>query len=73
MKFFTFTLTLIAFATIVHCIKLDEVFSWKELSYSWPSEDAKQDAIKANRYIEKNNLPLGLDIWNDKLFITVPR
>lgn len=53
--------------------KLDEKFSWKELDFAWPSEEIKQEAIKSGRYIESHNLPLGLDVWKDKLFITVPR
>lgn len=53
--------------------KLQEKYTWKELSFAWPSEEAKQDAIKSGRYIESHNLPLGLEVWKDKLFITVPR
>lgn len=53
--------------------KLDEKFSWKQLDFSWPSDDVKQEAIRSKRYIEKNNLPSNLDIWKDKMFITVPR
>lgn len=53
--------------------KLEEKFSWKELDFAWPSEEVKQEAIRSGKYIESHNLPLGLDIWHDKLFITVPR
>lgn len=53
--------------------KLEEKFSWKELEFAWPSEEVKQEAIKSGKYIESNNLPLGLDVWKNKLFITVPR
>lgn len=73
MKFFiTFTFVILTLSSVI-CVKLDEVYSWKELEYAWPSDLARQDAIQNNRYIIKNNLPLGLDIWQDKLFITVPR
>lgn len=57
----------------VHCAKLTEKFRWKELEYKWPSEAAKQEAIKSGQYNADNNLPLGLEVWKDKLFITVPR
>lgn len=60
----------VAYATAT---KLEEKFSWKELEFDWPSEEVKQEAIKSGKYIESHNLPLGLDIWKDKLFITVPR
>lgn len=53
--------------------KLEEKFRWKEVSFAWPSESAKEEAITSGRYKSENNLPLGLDVWRDKLFITVPR
>lgn len=59
--------------TVVQCIKLDQKYLWKELEYAWPSEAEKTDALASGRYKVENNLPLGLDIWHDKLFITVPR
>ncbi|XP_055294951.1 protein yellow [Sitodiplosis mosellana] len=65
--------------TFVLCIqngfsaKLEERFHWKEVSYAWPSDAAKEEAIKSGRYQSENNLPLGLEVWKSKLFITVPR
>lgn len=57
----------------VFCGKLQEKFRWKEVSYAWPNESTKENAIKSGRYQPENNLPLGLEVWKDKLFITVPR
>lgn len=54
-------------------MKLEEKFVWEELEFDWPSEEAKQDAIDSGQYIPKNNLPLGMDVWQNKIFITVPR
>lgn len=53
--------------------KLEEKYAWKELEYKWTSEEAKQAAIKSGSYIESHNLPLGIEVWKDKMFITVPR
>jgi hypothetical protein len=55
------------------CERLVEKFSWKELDFDWPSAGFKAGAVKDGNYIEKNNLPLGLEVWRNKLFITVPR
>lgn len=55
------------------CIKLQEKYAWQELSYAWPSDVIKQQAIQTGKYKVEDNLPLGLDVWRDKLFITVPR
>lgn len=52
---------------------LKEEFAWKEMTYEWPSEDFKANAIKTGAYIPENNLPVGLAAWKDKLFITIPR
>ena len=54
-------------------IKLEQKYQWKNLEFAWPSESAKEEAITSGRYVAYNNLPLGLDVWNDKMFITVPR
>lgn len=43
------------------------------MNYAFPSEDVRQRAIYTRQYIVENNLPLGLEVWKDKLFITVPR
>lgn len=61
------------FVALARASKLEEKYSWKELSFEWPSEEAKHEATKSGKYVEANNLPLGLDVWKDKLFITVPR
>uniref|UniRef100_A0A182VSS2 Protein yellow n=1 Tax=Anopheles minimus TaxID=112268 RepID=A0A182VSS2_9DIPT len=54
-------------------VKLREKFKWREVSFAWPSEDVKQEALASGKYVVPNNLPLGLERWRDKLFITVPR
>lgn len=57
----------------VRAVKLKEKFKWREVSFAWPSEDVKQEALSTGKYVVHNNLPLGLERWRDKLFITVPR
>lgn len=66
---------LISIATIstVDAVKLKEKFKWREVEFDWPSEETKQEAISSGKYVVANNLPLGLERWRDKLFITVPR
>lgn len=53
--------------------KLKEKFKWKQISYDWPSEQVKEEAINSRNFIPENNIPIGLAIWKDKLFITIPR
>jgi len=75
MKHITLTTVLLFLACVDFgfTAKLQEKFKWKEVSFAWPSDQAKEDAITSGRYKPENNLPLGLDLWKDKLFITVPR
>lgn len=52
---------------------LVEKFAWRELDFSWSSDEAKQTAIREGSFIASNNLPLAFDVWGDKMFLTVPR
>lgn len=68
-------LAFVLFVVCVHSVlsKLQPKYQWKEVEYDWPSPQAKEAAIASGRYKPENNLPLGLDVWQNKLFITVPR
>lgn len=73
MKLLIICLVFCLSAIIVVQAKLEEKFHWKQLVFDWPSEEAEKNAIKSGEYVVENNLPLGLERWNNKLFITVPR
>lgn len=47
-------------------------FRWKQMDYEWP-EGLNDSRRQAPLYQQKNNLPLGLEVAGDRLFITVPR
>ncbi|XP_060529364.1 protein yellow-like [Cylas formicarius] len=65
---------LVCAATTVKAIaKLEEVFAWKQVTFTWPSAETEKIAKEEGDYEPKNNLPLGLARWKDKLFVTVPR
>lgn len=53
--------------------EIEEVFAWKEMEFTWPSQAAKNEALKKGAYVPENNLPLGMGRWKNKLFVTVPR
>lgn len=53
--------------------KLQERFKWSVIDYAFISNVDKFEAIASGRYIPANNYPLGIEVWKDKLFITVPR
>jgi len=52
---------------------LKEMFHWKQLDFHYPDEAAKKLAVSSGEFVVENNLPLGVEVWKNKLFVTVPR
>ncbi|PNF20871.1 hypothetical protein B7P43_G11191 [Cryptotermes secundus] len=53
--------------------KLEDVFHWNLVDFNYPDDTSRRKSIMSKQFIPENNLPLGLDVWEDKLFVTVPR
>jgi hypothetical protein len=53
--------------------KLEEVFHWNLVDFDYPDDISRNESIESKQFIPENNLPLGLEVWKDKLFVTVPR
>lgn len=72
-------LTLLAGVCLLACRvnaaneRLKELFAWKTVDFDFPDEATRAKAIENKEYIQENNLPLGLERWHDKLFVTIPR
>ncbi|XP_015597382.1 protein yellow [Cephus cinctus] len=45
-------------------------FQWKQVEYAWPDNDTR---LLFPAYKKEDNVPLGLEVAGDRLFITVPR
>lgn len=50
-----------------------ERFAWQKLDFSYPDERSRQLAIASGEYVPENALPVGIEIWRNKLFVTIPR
>lgn len=48
-------------------------YQWNILDLQYPSEAEHAIAIQSGAFVPENNLPLGVDRWQDRLFITMPR
>ncbi|RZB40753.1 yellow [Asbolus verrucosus] len=48
-------------------------YQWKTLDYDYPSEIDRLAAIDNEDFIPKNNLPLGLEVYKNRLFVTMPK
>lgn len=55
-------------ATAINDLRV--AFQWKQTDYDWPSNDMKK---LFSHYQQENNLPLGLEVTQSRIFVTVPR
>ncbi|KAK7574212.1 hypothetical protein V9T40_011403 [Parthenolecanium corni] len=53
--------------------KLVPRFEWKQVDFDFPNDNVRAEAIKNGEFIPQNNLPLGVERWRNKLFVTLPR
>ncbi|XP_015601990.1 protein yellow isoform X2 [Cephus cinctus] len=66
-------LTLLSLTATVNCHSFETVYSWKEIDFNFPNDSIRQEYTASGDYIQKNNAPVGINIWRNKLFVTVPR
>ncbi|XP_072948953.1 protein yellow [Epargyreus clarus] len=68
------TLIILQLVYISTCMEqLDIVYEWNQLDFQFLTPEARQQALEAKTYIPENNIPMGLEVYEDRLFITVPR
>lgn len=53
--------------------KLQERYSWRQLDFVFPNQQLKQQALASGDYVPTNGLPVGIERWENKLFVSVPR
>lgn len=59
--------------TIHGAYKLEERYSWNQVDFVFPSQAMKDIAISSGDYIPQNALPVGIEHYGNRLFVTVPR
>ncbi|XP_049948363.1 protein yellow-like [Schistocerca serialis cubense] len=52
---------------------LRTLYQWRQIDFEFPSELARQQMAASGRYVRRNALPLGLDVYGDRIFVSVPR
>ncbi|CAG9773971.1 unnamed protein product [Ceutorhynchus assimilis] len=66
--------TLLLLLTVyVSCNKLNISYQWRILDFDFGSPEKRQAAINDKSFIPENNLPLGLEVYKNRIFVTVPR
>jgi len=53
--------------------KLQERYSWSQLDFAFPNTRLKDQALASGDYIPQNALPVGVEHFGNRLFVTVPR
>lgn len=61
------------FAIHAMATNLDLKFQWKTIDFDFESAEKRQEAIQRQTYIPSNVIPVGLDIYKDRLFLSLPR
>lgn len=51
----------------------DVIYEWRQLDYDYASFLDRQRAILNGDFVPINNVPLGVDRWRNRLFVTIPR
>ncbi|XP_061381861.1 L-dopachrome tautomerase yellow-f2-like [Danaus plexippus] len=60
----------------VYSRKLKNVFSWKQISYNIDGVLYDKDSDSLNgkeNFIQYNNVPIGFEVYKERVFVTVPR
>lgn len=53
--------------------RLQERYNWRQLDWVFPNQQTRDRAVASGDYIPTNGLPVGIERWQNKLFVTVPR
>ena len=48
-------------------------FVFDQIDFEFPSDSIKQAATDSGAYTVGNSNPFAIDVWSNKLFITIPR
>lgn len=65
-------LVILAITTVAHC-HLNVIYEWKEIDFQYSSPEERRSAIENQTFIPENVMPVGLEVYENRLFITLPR
>ncbi|XP_045497355.1 protein yellow-like [Colias croceus] len=49
------------------------LYRWKQMDFVFPTEDERKTAIENGQYIQSNVIPLGVERWKNRVFVSTPR
>lgn len=70
----TTTIIIILQTTPVQCNdNLRVAYQWKEIDFEYRSAADREEAIRSKSFIPGHVVPVGLEVFKSRLFITLPR
>lgn len=67
----------ILFALMVTSVMANDnlrvAYQWKQIDFEYPNIEERQAAITNLTFIQENVIPVGLEVYKNRLFITLPR
>lgn len=66
-------LSCVALFAIVAADHLKVEYQWKQIDFEYESVDRRQAAIQSMEFIQENVVPVGLEVYKNRLFVTLPR
>ncbi|XP_075973477.1 dopaminechrome tautomerase-like [Anticarsia gemmatalis] len=49
------------------------LYRWKQIDFAYPSLEQRQAAIDNGQFVQANVIPLGVERWKDRVFVSTPR
>lgn len=59
--------------SLCHANDLHAKFEWNKIDFAYNSPDERQEAINSGKFIPDNVIPVGIDVHENRLFISLPR
>ncbi|XP_072932016.1 dopaminechrome tautomerase-like [Epargyreus clarus] len=48
------------------------LYKWKQVDFEFPSPRHRSEALATGKFVPENVLPLGLEVWGPRVFVTIP-
>lgn len=48
-------------------------YQWKQVDFNYPNAAARANAIQSGAFVPENVIPVGLEVYKQRLFMTLPR
>ncbi|KAJ2946019.1 hypothetical protein O0L34_g4939 [Tuta absoluta] len=48
------------------------LYKWRQMDFKFPSRQLRRNALQTGKFIPENVLPLGLEVWGSRVFVTFP-